>query len=880
MPPSLVPSRAPVPGSRAARTALVALAIPLALAARPLRAQDAPRPPDGPRPAAADLHASAPVMRAAAAPSAIRVDGRLDDAAWQAAVPVTTFTQRDPEEGRPVSQPTEARILFDDDALYVGVRLADSVGVTTRLGRRDMPLLNSDWFAVTLDSYHDHRTAFRFQVNPGGVQRDATVTMGNGGENDDASWDPVWEVATTADAGGWTAELRIPFSQLRFRPGAAQTWGIQLERVIGRRGEVAHLSFVPKRELTGVPRYAHLAGLGDIGPGRRLELLPYVAARGEYVDPGRNPFRTSREHGLAAGADLLYRVTSNLALNATINPDFGQVEVDPAVVNLGVYEVQFPERRPFFVEGSEIFGFTGNTSGGSLFYSRRIGRRPQLGAPTPRADLPDVTTILGAAKLSGRTRGGWSVGVLDAVTGREEARFLDASDAPRTLTAEPLTNYFMARARRDLRGGRSAVGGALGSVARRLDTPELVDALRSSALTGGVDFRHEWAARSWSLTGSAAFSHVRGSEAAIVATQRQSHHYFQRPDADHLDVDSTTALAGYSTGLSLTKQAGEHWTGSLAGALTSPRYEVNDLGFATRTDRQDVQGVLTYAENRPGRRLRSWAWNSVVRHETNFDGDRVQLLLHSSAQARFLNFWTVGTSVSVRPKSIDDRSTRGGPAMQRPGNRSITASVNSDPRRALTSGLSLSVERTDFGGETTGLSGSLSIRTSSRWNLTVAPSFSRGRIAAQYLTSTVDATASETYGRRYVFAPLDFTQLDANLRLNVTFTPHLSLETYAQPLIFSSDYGQAGALRAPRTFEFAPLAEQPAGLDNTLRSLRGNAVLRWQWRPGSTLYLAWQQTRRGFGADGGFDLGRDPRLLLRTAPDNIVVLKATYWLSM
>jgi hypothetical protein len=379
----------------------------------------------GERPA--DPHGTAPGARVVAVNGAVRIDGRLDEPAWQGAAPVGQLTQRDPEEGRPASQHTEARLVYDGEALYVGVRLDDALGVTTRLGRRDMPLLDSDWFAVTLDSYHDHRTAFRFQVNPGGVQRDAAVSMAGGGEDEDLSWDAVWEVATAVDSDGWTAEIRIPFSQLRFRPAAEQTWGIQLERVIGRRGEVAWFSFVTKAELAGVHRYGHLEGLRGIEPGKRLELLPYVATRGEYEDPGANPFRTDREYSASVGADLLYRVTPNLTMNGTINPDFGQVEVDPEIVNLGVYETFFPEKRPFFVEGSEIFDFTGNTSGGQLFYSRRIGREPQVAPPgpspgeQPRADVPATTTILGAAKLTGKTGAGWSIGLLEAVTARGSA---------------------------------------------------------------------------------------------------------------------------------------------------------------------------------------------------------------------------------------------------------------------------------------------------------------------------------------------------------------------------------------------------------------------------------------------------------------------------
>jgi hypothetical protein len=829
----------------------------------------------------AALHAGAPSIVAARLTGAMRIDGVLSEPAWSQATPITRFTQGDPDEGQPASQPTDVRILHDADALYIGARFTDAAGVSTRLGRRDMALLNSDWFSVTIDSYHDHRTAFRFQMNPAGVQRDATVTMDEGGENEDGSWDAVWEVETSTSADGWIAEVRIPFSQLRFRPEGAMTWGIQLERRIGRRGEIAHFSFVPKRELTGVPRYGHLMGLQEIGAGARAELSPYIAARGEYVDPGENPFRTDHERHVTAGADLLYRLSPNFTLNATINPDFGQVEVDPAVINLGVYETFFPERRPFFVEGSQIFNFTGNTSGGNLFYSRRVGRRPQLSPGTERADIPEASTILGAAKVTGRTGNGWSLGLLDAVTGRETIRYLDASDARQTFVAEPQTNYFIARAKRDMAEGRTTIGGVLTSVARQLTTPAAEAALRSSAVTAGVDFRHELPDQSWALSGTAAMTRVAGSEASLIALQRQSHHYFQRLDATHLGVDTVTSMSGYSAGFNLAKQAGEHWTGSVAAAITAPEFEANDLGFATRTDRKDVQGVVQYEENQPGRFLRNWNATAVYRHEMNFANDRIQAFGELGLEARHLSYWEADVGLTLRQRALDDRSTRGGPIIIRPGSVELGVGFQSDPRKPITASLDVSVADGEFGGDEFGLEGSVAIRASPRWSLSVGPSFTRGRVAAQYRGTFTDAAATTTFGRRYLFAPLEFTELQANIRANITFAPRITLEMFVQPLIYSSDYLPAGALTAPRTFTFASWSGAPTDEgDNTERSLRGNAVLRWEWRPGSAIYVAWQQTRESFGPESDFRFGRDQRLLFEAPPDNILVVKATYWLSM
>ena len=486
--------------------------------------------------APADDHVtSRPMHEAVRSAAPIRIDGVLDEAVWAEAPVIDRFIQVDPEEGRPASERTEARIAYDTEALYIGVRLHDRGRIQSRLGRRDMSLMDSDWFGVVIDSYHDHRTGFTFDVNPAGVQRDAVKSVqGDGGEGDDNSWDAVWEVATTVDDGGWTAEYRIPFSQIRFPQDPDQVWGILLERLIGRRAEYSTTTYTPKTERGGIPAYGHLLGVREIEQGNTLELLPYVVARTERVDPGDNPFRSDAEHFGSAGMDLRWRATSTLTLNATINPDFGQVEVDPAVINLGVYETFFEEKRPFFVEGNEIFDFGRNTSGGRMFYSRRIGRAPQLSAPGP-ADAPDGTTILGAAKFTGKTAGGWSLGLIEAVTAEETARFLDEGTGARgDFTVEPLSNYLVARGRRDLRDGQSAVGFMLTAANRRLDSPAAEALLRSGAYAGGVDFRHEFGNRAWVVQGSAAWSHIRGTPEALVRVQRAGNHFFQRPDADYL----------------------------------------------------------------------------------------------------------------------------------------------------------------------------------------------------------------------------------------------------------------------------------------------------------------------------------------------------------
>jgi hypothetical protein len=822
-----------------------------------------------------------PVVVAGRTAGPIGVDGRLDEASWAQAQVVTGFTQVDPEEGAPVSERTEARILYDDHALYVGVRLHDSQRPTMRLGRRDMDLMDSDWLGVVIDSYHDHRTAFSLDLNPAGVQRDAVKSMNGSQERDDLTWDAVWEAKATVDEGGWTAEYRIPFSQLRFGSAPDQTWGIQLERVIGRRREYAVLSFTPKSEPGGIPTYAHLTGLRDIQPGNRLEVLPYAVARSEHVDPGSNPFRTDSERFGSAGVDLLYRVTSDFAVNASVNPDFGQVEVDPAVVNLSVYETFFEEKRPFFIEGSEIFGFGRNTSGGQLFYTRRIGRNPQLGAPTPASDVPDAATILGAAKVSGKTASGWSLGIIEAVTDREDARFRSAGGENGVFAVEPLSNYLVARARKDSNQGRSSFGGIFTAVNRDLATAPLRDALRSSAYSGGLDLRAESSDRAWVLLGSAAFSRVAGTPEAMIRVQRSGNHFFQRPDADHLDVDETaTSLSGYSIGASVTRQGGEHWRGNLAVAATSPTFEVNDLGYQNRTDRRDVAGGLTYQENQPGSFLRNWSLTSTLRLEHNYDWERILGVSNLQFNFRTLEFWGGAIGLTRYFKANDDRNTRGGPLLERPAFTSGFFHVGSDSRKRVSLFTTIDGLRGDYGAWAGGLDLTAIIRPSERWNLRIGPSFKKQKAPAQYVGTVPNAAAIETYGVSYLFAPLVQTTLAMETRLDVTFTPKLSFQLYAQPFLSSGDYGGVGSLDAPKGFTFTPWSGEVGDPDFNYRSLRGTAVLRWEYRPGSTLYLAWQQSRADYAPGvGDFDFGRDRQALFRARADNVFVLKASYWLS-
>jgi hypothetical protein len=859
----------------------------------------------------------------------IAVDGSLDEGAWAAVVPITELRQTVPDEGLPVSERTEVRFLYDDDAIYVGARLRDRSPVTTRLARRDSGLGDSDRFVVLLDSYHDHETAYRFWTNPSGVKGDAIVT-GNGTGGGDSSWDPVWDLAVSVDGEGWVVEMRIPFSQLRFSRDERQTWGVQVERQINRNQESSTFPFTPVLERAGVSRFAHMSGLEHLDAGRPLELLPYVVARGEYVAQPTpagvtfsNPYRSGSDYFGGAGLDLKYRVASNVTLDATVNPDFGQVELDPSVINLTAFETRYDERRPFFVEGADIFSFGEAGPAGSvgrppeIFYSRRIGRSPTGAVPSSAVyvDEPSATTILGAGKLTGRFGDGWSIGVLEAATASETATYQDASQAPGEVKVEPLTNHFVGRVRRQIRGGATRFGMIGTAVNRDMPTTELADRMHSGAYAGGFDFAHESRDRVWLFTGVVAGTRVNGDANAILRTQRSSARYYQRPDADHLTLDPTaTSLDGYEVVAYVGKQAGT-FTMRNGFAYISPGFEANDVGFQSDADRILFDTHYQYNQLTPGRFFRSWSLNGSPDAKWNTSGDRIFANFNTQLSLELLNYWRGSVRLEWDPWTDDDRLTRGGPMARTPASFDMRINANSDGRKRLVGRASYSSRTTDAGEWSRSASLSVDWRLRETLRLSMGPSYSWSRSAGQYVRSVADALATSTFGTRYVFADLDRTTVSLDTRLDVTFTPTLSLQLYLEPFIAVGDYGALKEFRAPDTYDFLrygtdvgtvsqaadgtytidPDAGGPAGTftvsdrDFSYRSLLGNAVLRWEWRPGSTLFLVWQQRRidsvTGHGLNGaepwvgGFDLGRDTGDMFGAPADDVLMIKVNYWFN-
>jgi len=868
----------------------------------------------------------APRAAAVRAESAPEIDGRLDERLWSEAPAVTAFVQREPVEGAPPSQPTEVRFAFDDHTLYVGARMRDEAapeGIVSRLVRRDAST-ESDRLTLTFDTFLDHLGRTVFTVNPAGSRRDA---YGPGGSNLDDSWDPVWTYATRVDDDGWTAEMAIPFSQLRFERGVDPVFGLQIEREINRLNEIQVWSFWRREDQGGPSRYGHLTGIeAPKASLDRLEILPYAVLQAETagdVDEA-DPFDVSRDSEMRMGADLAYLLTSDLTLSATVNPDFGQAEVDPAVVNLSAFETFFPEKREFFIEGSGLFDFGGlwcftcsNMSSLSMLFTRRIGRAPQAVSLAEDAgefvDAPDATTILTAAKVTGRTRGGTSIGVLGALTAREDAAVAGVDGGPFEQEVMPRTSYFVGRVKQDLADGDVQIGGIATSVVRSFDDPALEELLPSHSEGLGVDAEAWWSDRTYHLLSSAAITNVSGSEAAILDLQTSSARYFQRPDRDRgsngLFTDrfdpTLTAIRGYGFYARVAKEAGEwRWEGSVNAK--SPGFENNDIAFTTRTDFLMLHGNLQRRWTTPT----SWyRWLQVTgggQRQTNFDGDVTFEQVHTNVFYRAPNYWETSLFAMVRPRTLSDRLTRGGPVVADNASGFVSWWMSSDPRKPVVVEANPTTAWNEEGARDWGLSLDLTLRPASNVSLSVGPRFDHSESTDQFVTSVDDPTAEAFFGTRYVFADLEQKTFSMNTRLDWTFTPTMSLELFAQPFVSSNDFSRLKEFAAPRRLEkvvygedvgtissdgegafvIDPDGDGPAASfavddpDFNFRSLRGNLVFRWEYLPGSTLFLVWTQDRNASVSDGDFDFGRDLGGLFDAEADNVFLVKATYWLGI
>ena len=822
--------------------------------------------------------ATATSVRATRATVPPVIDGKDDDEIWRHTPLITAFQEARPSEGAAPKLQTTARVAYDAHNIYVFVRSFDPHpdSIVSLLSRRDDQTA-SDHVTLMLDSYHDRRTGYEFSVNPAGVKADYAIY--NDG-NEDGAWDAVWDAATQIDSLGWTVEYRIPLSQLRYSRHGDGTFGILIWRMIERYTETVTWPLYHQSRSGFVSQFGELTDLDGLGSPGHAELTPYVVSKNVQV-PAGNGF--GRDQQITAGGDLRYKMASNLLLNATVNPDFGQVEADPSVLNLGAFETFFQERRPFFVEGKGLFEFPVNcvvvvdcNTGEGLFYSRRIGRSPQLAGIYGDATSPTATRILGAGKATGRLPGGFSVGMLDAVT--------DHVGGPGNTTLEPTTNYAVVRGNQDYASGNGNFGVILTGVNRWLDA-SASPWLHRSAYSGGLDARRRFAGR-FEVSGSFDVSRVAGSPEAIARTQLSTVHLYQRSDGP-LDFDSTrTSLTGTNLELRFAKVGGKRLQFETAYQRRSPGFEVNDIGFLRQADQQEWTSWAALAFRTPNRVFQQLRWNFNNWEYWSIAGLPTERAFNSNVHIQFANNWWLhtGGTVGQLGSTYCDRCARGGPAIRQDPYISPWGGIEGDSRHALVPYFWVNYFRGDQGrSESINLQPELDLKISSRFTTSLSGSWEHNRNDTQYFGTFTDVGGTP----HYTFAHLDQHTLSLTWRLGYTFTPEATIQLYASPFISKGTYSDVRELGTPRASAYdaryrpygdPAVADNPGGFN--VQQFRSNLVFRWEYRAGSTLFLVWSQGRDGFAPlEGNQSFRQNLSDLFGQRANDTFLIKLSYWFA-
>lgn len=869
----------------------------------------APTPRDAARAAAPggpDAAKISSLMRARATRKhgALSVDGKLEDEAWKGAARNGGFLQRFPKEGVAPSVNTEFAVLYDDEALYVGVWAKDDPKLVKGLLTRRDQASSSDKILVAIDSYHDRRTAFVFGLNPASVQHDEIIFDD---VSSDMSWDAVWSGASSVGADGWFAEFRIPLSQLRFSSEDAQEWGLQVIRAVARTGEEMSWSPWPRSQPQIVSRFGLVDGIDRVKPGRRIELLPYATAGvgSRPVDAG-DPLNDSVTPEGNLGLDAKYGLTSSFSIAATINPDFGQVEADPSQVNLSANQLFFPEKRPFFLDGVEMFKMglgQGDGNSETLFYSRRIGAAPHGEADGDFVDAPTSTTIYGATKLSGKTRSGWSLGVLDAVTAEERAAYVDADGRRGDQVVEPLTNFAVAKLKRDLREGKTTISASATAVNRALDGTGLEDELHDQAYTGGFELQHRFFKERILFSTKLLGSYVHGSQEAIAETQQKTRHLYQRPGG-HLTFDPTrTSLSGGALVTDLGYRT-NHWQAVMGVDTRSAGLEVNDLGFQNSADQLVHWGFASYRDDDPGDMFLNYRINLNLYQERDLEPRLMGYGGNVNGGGLLKNYWQVWGGLELNRNLWQTTALRGGPALHRDNSMATWWEVASDSRKAFSAGVNTWYSNTPATGSYAGELGFFAkVQAASNLEISANPFFAQSVNDSQYIDQ-VDDDAGVT---RYLVGRIKQTSASLTLRVAWTFSPKLSLQAYAQPFLATGKYAHykevsnAGAAAPSSRYTVLTPGDYMEENGDTIavdrdrdgateyafekpdfgvRELRSTLVLRWEYRPGSSVFAIWSHGQSSDDYDGDFRFGRGLSRLGRAEAEDIVMLKANYWIGL
>lgn len=833
--------------------------------------------------------------------SEIVIDGKLDDEAWQQVEWGGDFVGHEPEYNAKPSQDTQFKILYDAKFLYVGVRAFDTEPdkIVRRMSRRDG--FDGDWVEINIDSYNDKRTAFSFTASVSGVKGDEYVS--NNGNNWDSTWDPIWYLRTSIDEKGWIAEYKIPLSQLRFANKEEHTWGIQLTRRFFREQERWTWQPINPTDPGWVHLFGELKGIKGIKPQKQLEIQPYVvASSSKYPKQEGNPFRDGSDLEGNVGLDAKIGITSDITLDLTVNPDFGQVEADPSAVNLSAFRLFFREQRPFFLEGNNVLTFP--TSGGSnnLFYSRRIGGSPKgsLGSNIQYADFPNQTRILGAAKLTGKNAKGFSWGLLESVTNRERADVIYDDGSEGREVVEPLTNYVIARAQQDFDGGKTVVGAMLTNMNRFNNRVNGLDRIHDNAQSGGIDIDHNFMDRKYGVTFKYMFSRVNGTEGAIFQTQTASERFFQRPNNSYKEVDSTrTSLVGTAGTFSFGKRSG-NWRWELGSNYRSPELALNDVGFLVQTDNVNNWIWSQYRVTQPTKLFR-WQRYSVY-HEQNLDfgGVRTGTGSEFNMNVQFHNFWGFGNGLWVEGTQISNADLRGGPSITYPGGVNYWYWIGTNNQKKVR----VSFNNWFYWGDNdyaknSGININLTLRPIDALRLSFSPSVSWRRNDLQYIDQ-----ASFNNEQQYILGRVEQETYSMSIRANYNLTPNLTLEFWGQPFIASGIFSDFKRVHIPNSeryserFKLFQENEIQYDADNSLWQVfetqspdpdyefynpdfnvvqfRSNFVMRWEYIPGSTLFLVWSNNGSYFdqSRQNGFDQLQGQLWDLRGT--NTFLIKYTY----
>ncbi|MEI6274833.1 MAG: DUF5916 domain-containing protein [Prolixibacteraceae bacterium] len=842
--------------------------------------------------------------------STIVIDGNLTDSEWDGKWE-SGFIQREPYENSNPTHETKFRILFDNEFIYVAIKAIDSSpdSIVSRLSRRDK--VDGDMVGIFFDSYHDLRTAFGFFVSASGVKTDEIFS--EDGVVEDLTWDPIWYVKTKIQSWGWSAEMKIPLTQLRFEKNSREVWGLDVLRLLFRKNEVSLWQPIPRNSSGFTHLYGELAFNGEIVPQKQFDITPYTTAGiNTYPKEENNKFADGSDTKLSAGIDGKIGVTNNLTLDFTVNPDFGQVEADPSQVNLTGYETFFIEKRPFFIEGNNITRFPvgfgdGDLSTEQMFYSRRIGRKPQYSldlADGAYAKIPNFTRIIGAAKLTGKTSKGWSVGIIESLGARENAQ-IDSNGIARSEQVEPLTNYFVGRLQKDINKGNTIIGFLGTSTDRLLETDPLQSTLHKSARSAGVDFKQYFDKKNWLFQLNTIFSNVKGSKEALTETQTSSTHLFQRPDAGYFHYNSNlTSLTGTGGNMQLTKIGG-NLNCMLATMWKSPGLELNDIGYLRSTDEIIEVFWSGYKFTKPHGIMRSANLNINQWNAWNYFGEHLLLGGNFNGHVQFKNQWAIHSGLNIDSESLSASQLRGGPMMTMPGTKSFWYFVESDNRKKLSFKYQGVHVRQDFGsGSSDQYSPIIRYQPLNTLEFSFEPAYVRNLSELQYV-----AEVAHGNDKKYILGSLDQTILSFSMRINVNLTPNLTIQYWGQPYLSSGNYNQIKMVTKSRDTEYANRyhiydAQQisTADKDNyfqvdenrdgkpdyrfenpnfNFNEFLSNLVLRWEYMPGSVFYLVWSQNRRYETTTGGFDLSHNlDGLYGGEKPNNTLMVKLSYRIAV